>query len=454
MPPGGTPLTHSCRITAAALGLSLVVVAPSAQARKRGFGAGTCEGCHGETNDSTLTVSPAIATPGEAITLQIVLSDGDANAGGLFIETDDLPGLTVGSGEPLVVLSNGVTHTGPKPMSGGTVTFDLSYQVPTSPGATQFRIWTVAANGNDDDSGDETNHIAFGLVYGCEPQTFYADLDRDGHGRDGPIITACAGMPPEGFASAPDDCNDNDPLENPSAMETCNSADDNCNGEIDEDATPVELFPDADGDGYYSYEEWQSGDSVIGCLPYPGYGDRQWDCDPNSAAAHPGAIEVCDGRIDEDCDGFVDERVRPYCGEGACQRESRSCSVEDCTPGEPSEETCNFVDDDCDGELDEGDLCSEGLLCLAGACREASALPAGGEGADGGSPGLSGSGAGPPEAGSGSSPSSNARGKDNGVSTCGFSRVPQGATRKSQAPFWLLLGLGLTWLCRRSPHAE
>src|SRR5690606_31341461 len=99
-------------------------------------------------------------------------SDGDANVGGLFIETDDLPGLTVADGEPLVLLSNGVTHTSPKPMSGATVTFDLNYQVPSSPGATQFGIWTVAANGNDDDSGDETNHVAFGLVYGCEPQTF------------------------------------------------------------------------------------------------------------------------------------------------------------------------------------------------------------------------------------------------------------------------------------------
>jgi hypothetical protein len=32
-------------------------------------------------------------------------------------------------------------------------------------------------------------------------------------------------------------------------------------------------------------------------------------------------------------------------------------------------ETCNFLDDDCDGDLDEGDLCPEGQACLAGECR-------------------------------------------------------------------------------------
>lgn len=355
--------------------LGLLLCASPADARKRGFATGTCEGCHGEPNNSSLSASPHAANPGETITLEIVLSDSDAKVGGLFVETDDLEGVSIPGGQSIVLVSNGVTHTSPTPLSNGAVTFSLSYQVPSTPGATQFSVWTVAANGNDNDTGDEANQHDFALVYGCEPQTFYADLDRDGHGRDAPTRTACAGAAPEGFAESPDDCNDNDAAESPSAAELCNGQDDNCNGEVDEGAAPVELFPDADGDGYYSYAEWQSGDSVIGCLPYPGYAAKPGDCEPNAAHAHPGGVEVCDLRLDEDCDGTVDERVKPYCGVGACERMSWSCTLEDCTPGQPAEEVCNFVDDDCDGELDEGDLCPSGQECLAGACRETASGP-------------------------------------------------------------------------------
>ncbi len=437
------PPSPSRWIAAAGWALLLISIATPASARKRGFGAGTCEGCHGETSNSTLNVTPTTAGLGEMIKLQIVLTDPDANVAGLFVETDDVEGLSVPSGESLVKLSNGATHSGPKAMSGGNVTFELNYRVPSTPGATQFGIWAVAANGNDDDSGDEEHHVALGLVYGCEPQTFYADMDRDGHGRAEPIVTACMGMPPEGFAAAPDDCNDNDPTENPSAVELCNSVDDNCNGEVDEDATPVELFPDADGDGYYSYEEWESGDSVIGCLPYPGYGDRRWDCDPNSAQAHPGAEEVCDGRVDEDCDGEVDERVRPYCGEGACQRESRGCTLEECTPGQPSAEVCNFIDDDCDGELDEGDICPDGLVCIAGACRGEDSLA--GAGVGGG--GLS---APPPAAGGGSNAEgSSSNASSTTASSCAMSSKVAHPIRKPGWIHWMLVGASFFALRRR-----
>src|SRR5690606_27579347 len=84
--------------------------------------------------------------------------------------------------------------------------------------------------------------------------------------------------------------------------------------------------------------------------------------------AHPGATEVCGGR-DEDCDGRLDERVRPVCGLGMCARASLTCELSDCVPGEPSAETCNAWDDDCDGNTDEGvRLCALGETCRAGTC--------------------------------------------------------------------------------------
>jgi len=77
------------------------------------------------------------------------------------------------------------------------------------------------------------------------------------------------------------------------------------------------------------------------------------------------SMEVCDGAIDEDCDGMVDEgcpcrtgAVRT-CGSdvGECVVGTELCGAGDwgpCMGGiGPGTETCNGLDDDCDGETDE-----------------------------------------------------------------------------------------------------
>lgn len=75
-------------------------------------------------------------------------------------------------------------------------------------------------------------------------------------------------------------------------------------------------------------------------------------------AAIPTA-EVCDGE-DNDCDGDVDEDLEPLvCGHGLCQKVVEICvdgatvSCDEVELADPSEETCNGLDDDCDGETDE-----------------------------------------------------------------------------------------------------
>lgn len=62
--------------------------------------------------------------------------------------------------------------------------------------------------------------------------TYYADADGDGYGNPSTAVLACS--PPAGHVANFGDCNDNNALYFPGATEVCNSADDNCNGTVDE----------------------------------------------------------------------------------------------------------------------------------------------------------------------------------------------------------------------------
>jgi len=121
---------------------------------------------------------------------------------------------------------------------------------------------------------------------------------------------------------------------------------------------------DADGDGF----------QAVGCMGGA-------DCDDTSAAVHPGAAEICDGR-DNDCSGGVDDGAGMTCalGSGAV-----SCSTSCGTPGTQScdaachrtactaaVESCNGCDDNGNGVADEGFLCRQSA---SEACSTACGTP-------------------------------------------------------------------------------
>jgi hypothetical protein len=116
-------------------------------------------------------------------------------------------------------------------------------------------------------------------------------------------------------------------------------------------------FVDLDGDGY------GSGERLDSCALGDGIVEVDGDCDDDDETRHPGAPETCNG-VDDDCDGIIDDGFP--CARGADVACTTTCGSQGtlaCTDGctlpedalcEPPAERCNGVDDDCDGAVDEG----------------------------------------------------------------------------------------------------
>ncbi|HJQ99160.1 MAG TPA: MopE-related protein [Candidatus Polarisedimenticolaceae bacterium] len=159
----------------------------------------------------------------------------------------------------------------------------------------------------------------------CTPTTWYRDVDGDGYGNDAVTATACD--PPAGYSPYRGDCNDANPGIRPSATETCNGVDEDCDTLIDE---PFDLDHDA-------------------------HTTCAGDCNDADPSVYTGAPQLCDGKnndcstpswpsvpaneLDADGDGF---RI--------CQN--------DCNDGNPNirpnaPEACNGIDDDCSGAFDD-----------------------------------------------------------------------------------------------------
>lgn len=222
-----------------------------------------------------------------------------------------------------------------------------------------------SCNGVDDDCDGRIDEEVL--------ETFYEDMDGDTYGRADRTMRACTR--PVGYVDRAGDCDDTDPTKHPNAPEVCDGADNDCNGApddapggcactlddppracghpngtggietrgictaglqsciagvwgpcegavfprpetcdglnedcddaIDEEAIDrVAYYRDADMDGF--------GDMSMSVLACPGampagyVAGPRFDCDDTSPERDPDETETCDG-IDEDCDGMVDE---------------------------------------------------------------------------------------------------------------------------------------------------
>ncbi len=282
----------------------------------------TCDGCHqhGNRSLSASTDKPAYA-PGEIVTATL---DGGSRGGWIQARLYDQNNTLIASSTGNASGFGGsttfpATFSAAAPMTAGTYIWEMAYYGNTDgSGHSEVRVSTnsfivvAPTDPNDVDNdgdglsenqgdcndmdagifpgaseicGDGIDQDCNGVDLACPPQPTCTDADQDGF----------SAMTPE-LDCGPIDCNDEDPAINPGAAERCNdSVDNNCDGLIDgQDSNACPAPPtctDADMDGFYAEADCNT----------------VQDCDDADAMIFPGAPELCGDRIDNDCDGLVDE---------------------------------------------------------------------------------------------------------------------------------------------------
>ncbi len=230
-----------------------------------------------------------------------------------------------------------------------------------------------------DEVCNEIDDNCDGAVDEDQQNTYYRDADQDGYGDSSQFVLACS--PPPGYVSDDTDCRDTNDAIHPGALEYCDGVDDDCDGAIDEGVLET-FYLDDDGDGYGG-----NFTSLDACVAPEGYVLSNTDCDDNDPNVHPGATELCDEALtDENCNGLYNDQDPTtaqasmtsfypdadgdghgdegdegtlYCsaptGGGVVWVTSNDdCDDTRATAHPGADELPNGLDDNCNGEIDEG----------------------------------------------------------------------------------------------------
>jgi hypothetical protein len=154
----------------------------------------------------------------------------------------------------------------------------------------------------------------------------------------------------------------------PATDVSCDGFDDDCDGHVDEGYVSEVTQCGGGSCGGTGTTSCVDGEVVDSCDSGGGGG--------GSGGGGSGSDASCDG-VDDDCDGQLDEDFvsQPTgCGTGVCAAMGNSACVNgavvsNCTPGTSTgdDSACNGLDDDCDGNSDEA-FVSAATMCGLGVC--------------------------------------------------------------------------------------
>ncbi len=204
----------------------------------------------------------------------------------------------------------------------------------------------------------------------CLEHTWHPDGDNDSYGGSlGSTLVQCT--QPAGYVTDNTDCNDGDNTIHPGATEIADDGtDQNCNG-----TDTKTCIVDSDQDGYGT----SAGTTILAddgtCDTTQGESATANDCNDTVSSILPGATEIADDGIDQNCNGtdtktcIVDSDQDGYgisagttvlADDGTCDTaQGESTTTGDCNDTNSSihpgaVEVCDNVDNNCNNNIDEG----------------------------------------------------------------------------------------------------
>lgn len=133
----------------------------------------SCGECHSAVPDPSITLELISETgnfvvePGNKIkiTLKMTTTKGVTSGCNIAVKTMENGNQTAGTLEPfpnsgLILSKNELTHSTPKPIVNGTVTFDFYWNAPTTPGTYYLQAVALAANGNNKEDNNDVWNFA------------------------------------------------------------------------------------------------------------------------------------------------------------------------------------------------------------------------------------------------------------------------------------------------------